>query len=117
MIVTSTQEPIRASLRSVWMLLLPAALLLLLFGARGSSRSDLELPPPEARARVASSIDVFSASPAELQFLPGIGKGIARSMHHGIRVRGVRTLDELERLSGIGPARATAIRKAVGGAQ
>jgi hypothetical protein len=58
------------------------------------------------------SIDPFIATPGELLFLPGIGPKLARSMHHGIRVDGIHSLEELDRLTGIGPARAAAIRDA-----
>ena len=65
-------------------------------------------------ARVdASAIDLFTASPAELLFFPGIGDRLARSVHHGIRAEGIQSIQELKRLRGIGPARVAAIREAL----
>ncbi len=65
------------------------------------------------RSREASTIDVLGALPAELELLPGIGPGLARTMYRGIRTDRLQSLEELETIPGIGPVRAAAIRRSV----
>ena len=65
------------------------------------------------RSHDAASIDVLDALPAELELLPGIGPGLARTMYRGIRTDRLQSLEELERIPGIGPVRAEAIRRSV----
>ena len=96
--------------RFAWGLALLGAVLVLLSG-RGLTVAQEVLGPD--RSHEAGSIDVLEATPAELEFLPGIGPGLARSIHRELRLRGIRSLDELESLRGIGPSRANAIRGAI----
>ena len=59
------------------------------------------------------SIDPLTADVRTLRQLPGIGPKLARTMHHQSRVLQLDSLDQLERIRGIGPTRAQAIRDAV----
>ena len=76
-------------------------------------------PPGKARARPDRSekpksgggrVNVNTASQAELEALPGIGPVIARRIIEG---RPYRSVEELERVKGIGPRRLEEIRPLV----
>lgn len=56
---------------------------------------------------LAVPVDVNHADAAELESLPGIGPELARRIVEG---RPYASVDELRRVSGIGPARLTAVR-------
>ena len=58
-------------------------------------------------------LDPFTATPAELCFLPGIGPRLARRLHREIHRQGLTQLDQLTQVAGIGPARLKAIRMAL----
>ena len=102
-------------MRTAWILLVIMGSVILWTDGAGASRRDLPRPSGIDRSREARSVDVFEASMGELQFLPGVGVGIARSMHQAIRKQRVRSLDQLESLPGIGPSRSDAIRRSVAG--
>lgn len=59
------------------------------------------------------SIDPLTADVRTLRQLPGIGPKLARTVHHQSRVLQLDSLHQLERIEGIGPTRAQAIRDAV----
>jgi DNA uptake protein ComE-like DNA-binding protein len=72
---------------------------------KGRSRSKHDdLPRPAGR------IDVNTPTQAELEALPGIGPVIARRIIEG---RPYRSVEELERVKGIGPRRLEEIRPLV----
>jgi len=98
------------ALRSAWVFLLLLAVLIVSMRAWDGGGH----PSPVMQWEGVHAIDPRLATPGELRFLPGIGPKLARSMHHEIRLLGIDSLDELERLSGIGPARSAAILDAVG---
>ena len=104
-----------SSLRTAWILLVIIGSIILLIDGASASRHDLPEPAGIDRSREAPSVAVFQASMGELQFLPGVGVGIARAMHQAIREQPVRSLDQLESLPGIGPSRADAIRRSLAG--
>ena len=58
-------------------------------------------------------LDPFTATPAELCFLPGIGPRLARRLHREIHRQGFTRLEQLSSVTGIGPARLKAIEMAV----
>lgn len=61
--------------------------------------------PPKLVPGVGQRIDVNHASEAELQVLPGIGPARARAIIDDRRLHGpFRSVDDLERVRGIGPA-------------
>jgi len=71
---------------------------------------------PVSSSRVDSralSIDPLVADVRTLRHLPGIGPALARRLHHESRVLQLDSLDQLERIRGIGPTRARMIRDAV----
>jgi predicted flap endonuclease-1-like 5' DNA nuclease len=69
---------------------------------------------PSFRGAVPSlSFDPLSADVRTLRLLPGIGPKLARTLHHQSRVLQLDSLDQLERIDGIGPTRARNIRDAV----
>lgn len=115
MTIHSSTEIEPQSMRTAWVMLVVIGLIILCTDGAGASRWDLPRPSGIDRSREACSVDVFEASMGELQFLPGVGVGIARSMHQSIRTQAVRSLDQLESLPGIGPSRADAIRRSVAG--
>ena len=102
-------------LRTAWLLLVVVACCILWLDRANASRDDLPPRSTPDRSREARSVDILEASMGELQFLPGVGVGIARSVHRSIRERSIRSLDALESLPGIGPVRAEAMRRAVAG--
>ncbi|MBX3357812.1 MAG: ComEA family DNA-binding protein [Phycisphaeraceae bacterium] len=82
----------------------------------GSSRPTSE-PAPRAEAAphrpspssIARSININTATLAELELLPGIGPSLAQRIIDDRTAKGpFKTIDELDRVKGIGP---TAIRK------
>ncbi|MEE2682151.1 MAG: hypothetical protein VX641_07245 [Planctomycetota bacterium] len=56
-------------------------------------------------------LDPFTATPAELCLLPGIGPRLARRLHREIHHRGLTDLDQLTQVVDIGPGRVEAIRR------
>lgn len=83
-------------------------------GADRVHPSHLESAAPSPRTHVLPiSIDPLTADVRTLLHLPGIGPKLARTMHHQSRVLELDSLDQLERIKGIGPNRAQAIRDAV----
>ncbi|PCC67446.1 Helix-hairpin-helix motif-containing protein [Nannocystis exedens] len=61
----------------------------------------------EDLAALAIPVDLNHASASELESLPGIGPELARRIIEG---RPYATVDDLQRVRGIGPARLTAVR-------
>lgn len=60
---------------------------------------------------VAWRVDPSTASRAELSALPGVGPSLATAIVQDRALRGpFRTIDDLTRVKGIGPARLTALR-------
>ncbi|MBK7405464.1 MAG: helix-hairpin-helix domain-containing protein [Phycisphaerales bacterium] len=60
--------------------------------------------PPEAQSGVARRINVNTAGAAELDLLPGIGPALASRIIADREAHGpFRSLDDLDRVSGIGP--------------
>lgn len=99
--------------RSAWWLMVVLAMGVALALSMRSQRVEGSLRGEHISLERAPSIEPLTATPSELLFLPGIGPKLARSMHHGIRVDGINSLPDLERLTGIGPARAAALCEAV----
>ena len=62
---------------------------------------------------IPDGMDPFTADVRTLLHLPGIGPKLARTLHHQSRVLELDSLDQLERIKGIGPNRAQAIRDAL----
>jgi competence ComEA-like helix-hairpin-helix protein len=73
----------------------------------GKARSSMKT---DARPRAAGRVNVNTASQAELEALPGIGPVIARRIVEG---RPYRSVEELERVKGIGKKRLEEIRPLV----
>lgn len=70
-------------------------------------------PSTTSSAAAFVSIDPLTADVRTLRQLPGIGPKLARTVHHQSRVLQLESLHQLERIQGIGPTRAQAIRDAV----
>ena len=102
-----------ASTRSAWILLVIAAGCVAVANAGRASIETSAVASRAGDAFVSVPIDPLIASCAELQLLPGIGPGLARSMHHEIHANELESLEDLETLPGIGPVRAERIRAAV----
>ena len=76
--------------------------------------TSVESGAPSPRRHVLPiAIDPLTADVRTLLHLPGIGPKLARPLHHQSRVLELDSLDQLERIKGIGPNRAQAIRDAV----
>ena len=58
-------------------------------------------------------VDPFTATPAELCLLPGIGPHLARRLHREIHHRDLTTLAQLSTVAGIGPARLRSLHSAL----
>lgn len=97
--------------RGLLVLLLLSGLPILVVDRLRITPSELPPRPVVDRSRTVD-FDFATASLAELRFLPGVGPGLARTLHHGIHVQGLDDLDRIESLPGIGPRRAEAIRAA-----
>ncbi|MCA9289346.1 MAG: ComEA family DNA-binding protein [Phycisphaerales bacterium] len=79
---------------------------------------DADASPPQSTARepaafpgIAQTIDINTATAAELELLPGIGPSRARAIVEDRRANGVfGSVDELDRVRGIGPATIEGLR-------
>lgn len=94
-----------------------SAALLMMLGAMGGLLagrgkihvSAVESPPPVSRP--ALRIDINSADESMLQLLPRIGPNLARSIIEDRAARGpYRSIEELDRVCGIGPRTIEALR-------
>ena len=101
------------STRAAWYLLLIAAGCVALVQFGRTTLGELSQASRIDRSQEAPSVDPLRASCVELQLLPGIGPGLARSMHREIHTADLATLEDLETLPGIGPVRAARIRGAI----
>ena len=81
-------------------------------GRLSLSTVEADSPRPATSSPFVSS-DPLTADVRTLRQLPGIGPKLARTVHHQSRVLQLESLHQLERIQGIGPTRAQAIRDAV----
>jgi len=82
--------------------------------ARDSTASPDPRPPASDLRSPTPALDLNSASAAELDLLPGIGPALAqRIIEYREKHGGFRTLEELKKVSGIGPKKFEAIKDRV----
>ena len=98
-------------LRAAWWLL--GLVFLVLVGIWCSTPARRPLPASMSATSATLHLDPFTATPAELCLLPGIGPRLARRLHREIHRRGLTCLDQLTQVHGIGPGRVEAIRSAL----
>lgn len=98
-------------LRAAWWLL--GLVFLVVAGIWLSAPARVPCPTPAPAASVPLDLDPFTATPAELCLLPGIGPRLARRLHREIHRQGLTRLDQLTEVVGIGPGRVEAIRTAL----
>jgi comEA protein len=75
---------------------------------------DTESPAPDTEQSTPSLIDLNTATPAELDLLPGIGPALSqRIIDYRKANHGFRSIEELRKVSGIGPKKYAAIKDRV----
>ena len=74
-------------------------------------RSNTEFIPAQANTAKALPVNINSASQEELEIIPGIGPEIARRIiEYRNQVQVFKTLDDLDKVKGIGPAKLQVIK-------